>query len=197
MAACRGIRSRHARRNKRDYSTLMYVYHCTKHVQVQWQKYTAIMLSCLPFKYICHSKQPLKTSRLAAAFEKRSWSGNTACMSCLRDFCAIHSSHYNSTDQQNDLSLMHYLNITLQLILWCLFFSSVFLRLRKLQNFGDNFVPKCNFLRLVPALHPRFHIEDKIFLFSFCKLRPCDWPRVWSIWSSERKRNLKKMHSWM
>ena len=80
--------------------------------------------------------------------------------------------------------------VCLQFILWCLLAIFLVLRgLQKLGHFRNNFIPKCNFLGLVPLLHSRFQIENEIFLLQFCKLRPRYWrrTRVGWIWRPERK----------
>ena len=66
----------------------------------------------------------------------------------------------------------------LQLILWCFLAIFLFLLSWYLGQFRKNFVPKWNFFSLVSVIHPRFHIEDKIFLLLFCKLWPRDWRRT-------------------
>ena len=81
----------------------------------------------------------------------------------------------------------------LQLILCCLLVNLLAFLVQKLGNFWNHFIPECHIFCLVPTLHPRFHVEDQIFLFFHGEMGPRNscWTRFWRIWSSKRQRQFE------
>lgn len=67
-----------------------------------------------------------------------------------------------------------------QLVLRCTLYSFFLLHghLLELEHFWNNFIPKRHFICPESTLHPRFQIDDEIFLLLFGKLWPRDWRRT-------------------